>query len=357
MIGAGANTADAQSMKKAPCAKDARQGAAAFRRALRNWFSTNGKSYPWRETRDPYAIWVSEVMLQQTQIATVLGKGYYTRFLEKFPNISCLATAEDDELLKAWEGLGYYRRARLMRETAREVMTRHAGIFPNKYEDLIALPGIGRYTAGALLAFAFGKPAALVDGNIARVLSRVMDFQQPIDDASGTKKIWEWAEILSDRLHPRIYHSALMELGQLICKPSQPNCGACPVAKFCLTQDPRFLPKKRARPVVTQVTEHALWVRNLDGKLLLHQESNRRRQGLWKLPIREADELSDWPILTECHYAITRYRVHLMVHEPLRQMSDFDLRSGESFHSADEALALAMPSPFRRVVEKLLSRC
>ena len=160
---------------------DPLEDPAAFRRALAAWFRREGRDYPWRRTRDPYAILVSEVMLQQTQVATVLGRGFYTRFLERFPDTATLAAVDDDALLKAWEGLGYYRRARMLREAARAVEQGHGGRFPETFDEILALPGVGRYTAGAVLSFAFGKPSPVVDGNVARVLSRVLDSADPID--------------------------------------------------------------------------------------------------------------------------------------------------------------------------------
>jgi len=156
--------------------RDALKSRVAFRNALVKWFGRHGKDYPWRRTRDPYAVLVSEVMLQQTQLATVLGKGYYGGFLAVFPDLEALAAADDERLLKAWEGLGYYRRARMLRETARAVIARHGGEFPREVADLLELPGIGRYTAGAVRAFAFELPGAVVDGNVTRVLARLMDF-------------------------------------------------------------------------------------------------------------------------------------------------------------------------------------
>lgn len=325
-----------------------------FREALVAWFSQNGRDYPWRRTAEPYAILISEVMLQQTQIATVLGKGFYTRFLERFPDVDTLANADDERLLKAWEGLGYYRRVRMLRETARAVIERHGGGFPTSTEALMELPGVGRYTAGALRAFAFNLPSALVDGNVARVLSRLMDFSEPVDTGPGQKQIWEWAEALADSHRPRAYHAALMELGQRICRPGVPDCLSCPVAGSCLTREPGLLPVKRQKTEITAVDEHALWLRDGDGRLLLHREAGKRREGLWKLPTRDAAELSKLPVLTEHRYTITRYRVTLSVHDGARLGENFRPLADESWQCADAILGLAMPSPFRRVIERLL---
>lgn len=342
-------------MLKPKVKSDAMKGRAAFREALAAWFAENGRDYPWRRTREPYAILISEVMLQQTQIATVLGRGFYTRFLETFPDVESLAAAEDERLLKAWEGLGYYRRVRMLRETARAVIAEHGGAFPTDLAALMKLPGVGRYTAGALRAFAHDLPAAVVDGNVARVLSRVMDFSAPVDDTAGQKQMWEWAEALADPERPRIYNSALMELGQKICRPGVPDCLSCPVAGFCKTREPESLPVKRQKTTITAVDEHALWLRDKTGRLLLHREGGKRREGLWKLPTREAVAISPLPVLDEHRYTITRYRVTLRVHDGAALEKNFRPAEDEVWQEAADVLALAMPSPFRRVIERLLA--
>ncbi len=333
---------------------DAVKGRVAFREALTSWFAANGKDYPWRRTREPYAILISEMMLQQTQIATVLGRGFYPRFLETFPDVASLAAADDERLLKAWEGLGYYRRVRMLRETARAVIAEYGGTFPVELEALMKLPGIGRYTAGALRAFAADLPAVVVDGNVARVLSRVMDFSGLVDDTAGQKRIWEWAEALADPDRSRIYHSALMELGQKICRPGVPDCLSCPVAGFCKTREPELLPVKRQKTAITAVDEHALWLRDRKGRLLLHREGGKRREGLWKLPTRDAAEISHLPVLDERCYPITRYRVTLRVHDGAGVRNHFQAAEGEIWQDAEAVLALAMPSPFRRAILRLL---
>ncbi len=329
--------------------------ADAFRTALTAWFSLHGRDYPWRRTHDPYAILVSEVMLQQTQIATVLGKGYFTRFLDAFPDLCALAAADDPALLKAWEGLGYYRRARMLRETARAVLTHHHGIFPQDLDALMMLPGIGRYTAGALRAFAWNLPAVLVDGNVSRVLSRVCNSTAPVDDPAGIKRIWSWAATLADPDCPQIYHAALMELGQILCRPGVPDCFNCPVAHLCRAVEPTQLPVKIRKTQITQVDEHALWMRNHNGHLLLHHEGGKRRTGLWKLPTRDVSEIAHLPILTDLYYTITRYRVHLRVHDGNALGGPtFPPAIDESWQSMDQLAALPMAAPFRRIVGRLL---
>ncbi|RYD20424.1 MAG: A/G-specific adenine glycosylase [Verrucomicrobiaceae bacterium] len=340
-------------MLKPRCTRDALKDRDGFRDALADWFAAEGRDYPWRRTREPYAILVSEVMLQQTQIATVLGRGFYTRFLETFPDVESLAAADDAPLLKAWEGLGYYRRVRMLRDTARAVISAHGGKFPDSLEALLALPGVGRYTAGALRSFAFDQPAAVVDGNVARVLSRLLDYSGPVDDTAGIRQLWEWAEKLADPARPRVYNSALMELGQKVCRPGVPDCLACPVATYCRTREPELLPVKKQKISITAVDEHALWIRDGKGRLLLHRESGKRREGLWKLPTREAAEISHLPVLDESTYTITRYRVTLRVHDGSALAKRFIPGADESWHAADALVELAMPSPFRRAVTRL----
>lgn len=325
-----------------------------FRDELADWFAREGRDYPWRRTSDPHAILVSEVMLQQTQIATVLGRGYYGRFLETFPDPSTLAAADDTTLLKAWEGLGYYRRARMLRETARAVTA--TGEFPRELDALQALPGIGRYTANALRAFAFDLPAAVVDGNVARVLSRLLDFQEAVDSPAGLKWLWRQAEVLADPARPRVYNSALMELGQTRCRPGMPDCLKCPVAGFCRTRSPDSLPVKTPKRAMEKVDTHVLWARDSAGQVLLYQEQGKRRQGLWKLPERAAADVSPLPQIATHRYTITRFQVTLHLHainpaDPLATPRD-----GEAWHSPFAIAELPMPSPYRRAVEELLGR-
>jgi A/G-specific adenine glycosylase len=333
---------------------DVLKKSGAFREVLAAWFVRHGKDYPWRRTRDPYAILISEVMLQQTQIATVLGRGYYVRFLAAFPDLESLAGAEDERLLKAWEGLGYYRRVRMLRETARAVIAGEGGQFPQQLDGLMKLPGVGRYTAGALRAFAFDLPAAVVDGNVARVLARLMDFEAVVDDAAGINQLWQWAEWLADPARPRIYNSALMELGQTVCRPGVPDCLSCPVAEFCKSRQPGELPRKKQKTVITAVDEHAMWLRDKRGRLLMHREGGKRREGLWKLPTRDSALLNHLPVIAEHRYSITRYRVNLQVHSVGDSAGTFEVAADEAWHLPDAVLELAMPSPFRRVIEQLL---
>ncbi len=289
----------------------------AFAAALVAWFEAEGRDYPWRRTRDPYAVLVSEVMLQQTQIATVLGKHYYERWLEAFPDVETLAAADQAEVLKAWEGLGYYRRARNLQAAACSVIEDFDGNFPRTADEIQKLPGVGRYTAGAVASFACGEAAPIVDGNIARVLARIFDYHQEIDRGPGQRQLWEWAEaLLPDAKTARAYNSGLMELGQTICRKAAPACHRCPVAEFCASQDPSKLPRKKAAVKIEKVVEIAAFVFDADRGVLLEQiPAGERREGLWRLPLLQIPPPTPTTVLLRSHYGITRYRVELIVYQ------------------------------------------
>jgi A/G-specific adenine glycosylase len=242
----------------------------------------------------------------------------------------------------------------MLRDTARAVIERLGGVFPDDERTLMSLPGIGRYTAGALRAFAFGLPSVLVDGNVARVLARLMDLRDPIDLPKVQARLWQWAEELADPARPQAYHSALMELGQTLCRPRVPQCQQCPVARFCATRDPAALPVKQTRTQLTAVVEHALWLRDRLGRILLAQSSASRRTGLWQLPLRGGETVAELPLITELHYTITRYRVTLRVHDGSSIRNRFHLQPGEAWIRPSEITRLAMAAPFRKAVVRLL---
>ncbi len=320
---------------------------------LETWFAAAGRDYPWRRTRDPYAILVAEVMLQQTQIATVLERRYYERWLEEFPHFQALAAASEDAILKAWEGLGYYRRARNLQKLAQAIVAHHAGEMPRDYAEILALPGVGPYTAGAVSAFAFDKAVPIVDGNVARVLARLCNDATPIDGTAGQKRLWQRADALVKLAKsPRVLNSALMELGQTICRNGQPNCLLCPLRGACAADDPARLPVKARKTSITEVTEHVILAR-ANGAVLLEQETGKRRTGLWKLPVLPPD-LPELPLLLTTQYGITRYRVTLHVH-----MLAVAGKPAENQRLVPEAelSAIAMPSPYRRALAAALKCC
>ncbi len=338
-------------MKKHPLPRHAKE----FAQALARWFDAEARDYPWRRTQDPYAILVSEIMLQQTQIATVLDRGFYSRWMERFPDFASLAEADEQNVLKAWEGLGYYRRARHLHKLSRVVMQERGGVFPKDAAEIESLPGIGRYTAGAVASFSFNTRVPIVDGNIARVLARLYDDATPVDSTEGIKRSWQRAtELLEAARTPRTHNAALMELGQTICRPGVPDCGRCPVRSFCTAREPSLLPVKGKTIAMTEVTERTLFHGTEEG-VLLEQEAGGRRTGLWKLP--ELPESSDLPaVLHRSRYTITRYRVTLLVHEApdTRWMRPLLKLPRIRFIPEDQLPHVPMPSPHRRALEAVM---
>ncbi len=332
------------------------EGVAAFRGALLAWFRAEGRDYPWRRTRDPYAILVSEAMLQQTQIATVLGRGYYERWMRTFPDWTALAAASEPEVLKAWEGLGYYNRARNLKRTAEIVAGELGGRFPEEAEAILALPGVGRYTAGAVLSFAYDRPAPLVDGNVARVLARIFACEEAIDSPAGQRILWAWAEALVPESEARLYNSGLMELGQRICRPATPECPVCPVRRSCAAarrgEVERF-PLKRKRPAAVAREERALLAEK-GGRVYLRPETGSRRRGLWRLPEIDAEFAADLRELFRFDYPITRYRVTLKVYEAPAHWSPPESDAGEGawFEMADGATGPPLGAPYRKALIK-----
>lgn len=333
---------------KKPAAETPASSPGAFGSALARWFSREGKDYPWRRTRDPYAVLVSEIMLQQTQVATVLGRGYYTGWLERFPDAGALAAADEQDVLKAWEGLGYYSRARNLQKAAAAIVRDHGGEIPCSLEAIRALPGVGRYTAGAVASFAFDLPEPAVDANIARVLARLFDYSEEITSSRGQKQLWEWAEALVPPEGGRVFNSSMMELGQQVCTPRAPACGDCPVATFCQAEDPQTLPRKKAKTGTVYRDEFALYAVS-DGHLLLHQEGGKRRRGLWKLPERPPAAVRGLPLVTRLKYGITHFRVTLHVH----RSGDARAAAGEEWHPMGALADLPMASPYRRALDAI----
>jgi A/G-specific adenine glycosylase len=252
---------------------------------LLDWYAREKRNLPWRRTRDPYRIWVSEIMLQQTQVETVIP--FYRRFMKAFPTIRDLANSSSADVLKIWENMGYYARARNLRAAARDVVARFDGKFPVTREAILSLPGIGPYTAGAIMSIAFGKPETAVDGNVCRVFSRLFAIEEPVDKPSARKLIKDIAQDLLPAGKAGDFNQALMDLGATLCIPKGPSCGRCPVADLCMARSKglqNMLPaksKKRTQPH----KEAAAAVIRRGGKLLVVQRPEKGLLGgLWKLP-------------------------------------------------------------------------
>ncbi len=321
---------------------------AALAQALVDWFLSQGKDYPWRRTTDPWAILVSEVMLQQTTIPTVLPR--YTPWMQQFPTPAALAAATEEEALRSWEGLGYYRRVRALQAAARAIVERHDGVFPEEEEAIRALPGIGDYTAGAVQSFAFNRPAPLVDANVARVFARLENDATPVDSPAGRKAHWAMAARLVHRQNPRAFNSALMELGQSICTTGEPSCLLCPIRPWCRAtgNNPEALPVKLPRKEVTPLEHWDIWLLSPQGLLMEKQAAGARHEGLYRLPRREAQEVATLPHLRDQKYSVTRYRVTRHLH--LAEACNTEPRDGEQFIPLSELPNTPMASPDRKLV-------
>ncbi len=271
---------------------------ADFVRALLGWYQQHGRDLPWRTTRDPYRIWVSEIMLQQTTVATVLGR--YDRFLQQFPTLADLAGSSVEQVIDAWAGLGYYSRARNLHAAAGRIQTDYGGIFPAGPDVLQQLPGIGRSTAGAIVAIAYDRPAPILDANVRRVLCRLFALQQPPRSAAAEKQLWTWAELLTPEQEVHDYTQGMMDLGAMICLPTRPQCESCPVSTFCLAyqqglqREIPFTTRKKSVPtryqaVVVLLQQGRLQVcrRPVDGFL----------GGLWEFPTVDLEQVTDADVM------------------------------------------------------------
>ncbi|MDQ6861538.1 MAG: A/G-specific adenine glycosylase [Verrucomicrobiota bacterium] len=306
-----------------------------FRNALLRWYAHAGRDLPWRRTRDPYAILVSEFMLQQTQVATVIP--YYERWLARFPHFHSLAAASESDVLHAWQGLGYYARARNLHAAAKLIASQHDG----KFSPEMRLPGVGRYTANAVATFAFDHPVAVVEANIARLLARITNLQISIDSSAGREQLWSVAESLVPKQNAGAFNSALMDLGATICVARQPKCSICPVHRYCRAEDPAKLPIKKARAATKALIEHHAFTTNR-GRILLEQATERWR-GMWILP--RIAPASAQPIYV-AQFPFTHHRVTLSVHRARAT-------NGRWF-AFDAVDSIPVPSPHRRALDQLL---
>jgi len=269
-----------------------------FSSTLIRWYEENGRKLPWRGIRDPYRIWLSEIILQQTRIEQ--GMAYYRHFTERYPTVRDLAEADEEQVLKSWQGLGYYSRARNLHAAARQIMERHGGIFPSRYEEILALKGVGRYTAAAIASFAFRLPYPVIDGNVYRFIARLYDIATPIATPAAYNEFESLLKKLIDPERPNIFNQALMDFGALVCKPVGYACGECPFAKKCLAHQrgkERLLPVKQKSAEVKHRHFYYFdieWETGRGRSHLLHQRTDKDIwKGLYEFPLYESDsELS-----------------------------------------------------------------
>lgn len=270
--------------------------APAFRQALLGWYQTAARPLPWRNTQDPYAIWLAETMLQQTTVATVTP--YWLRFLSIFPTVTDLAHAPLEQVLHLWQGLGYYRRAHLLHRCAQVVVKEHGGVFPDTLEGLLGLPGIGPYSAAAIAATAFNLPASVLDGNVERVMGRLYRITEPLPRSKPVYRAY--AQALACPEHPRLYANAIMELGATVCTPKNPQCHTCPVQAFCTAQtqgDQTRYPVKTAAKKLPVHTATAYIITAPDGGIYLNRRgTSGMLAGLYELPATSPAPLPlGWP--------------------------------------------------------------
>ncbi len=306
-----------------------------FRRRLLAWFRRQARDLPWRRVKDPYFIWVSEIMLQQTQVETVVP--YFERFVAAFPTVVALAEADEEEVLRLWEGLGYYRRARQLLRAAKVIATEHAGRFPRDPADARALPGIGRYTAGAILSIAWDDRQPVLEANTVRLFSRLLAMRDDPVGSTGQHRLWEFAESILPRKQVGDFNQALMELGSLICTPREPNCGSCPVAPLCPTKARGLqakIPVARRRKKYELVREACVVIRRDSRVLLRRCGDNERWAGLWDFPRFPLEQSTDpthqlaanvqrltgvtiapGPQLATIKHGVTRFRITLVCYE------------------------------------------
>jgi A/G-specific adenine glycosylase len=311
-----------ESRRRLPRGELARREAAALRRRLLRWYDLHRRDLPWRRTADPYRIWVSEVMLQQTRAQAVVP--YYERFLRRFPDVERLAEAPESELLACWSGLGYYSRAHNLQRAARKIVGEHEGRFPRRYEQALRLPGVGVYTAAAVLSIAFGQPLPVVDGNVARVLARLHTLTADPRTARGKAELLRLAAGLISRQRPGDFNQAVMELGATICQPRQPMCDRCPLRPDCRACRQNVVqlyprPRRRTDPVLRRFV--AALIQDRAGRVLMMQRPERGGwlRGFWELPMWETTEKAALPGLVlqgrlgTVRHSITENRLEVTV--------------------------------------------
>ncbi|MCY4476419.1 MAG: A/G-specific adenine glycosylase [Gammaproteobacteria bacterium] len=334
------------------------------------WWDKHGRKHlPWQKDRSPYRIWVSEIMLQQTRVETVIP--YFERFMESFPEVKALAAAGDDEVLAIWAGLGYYSRAHNLLKAAGIVVTQHGGELPRDFDSLVALPGIGRSTAGAILALAHGQRSAILDGNARRVLARVGAVEGWPGKASVSRTLWRLAEANTPSERVRDYTQAIMDLGATVCLRRRPRCASCPLAESCRARKygrTSEIPAARRTANRPLKPRSMLVVQRPDGAILL-----RRRPptgiwaGLWSLPTLEKEESArDWcsrvlaccpqshTVLTPIRHGFSHFELEIRpIHLPVDKPPG-ELRDGDQWRWHDGAQDLGMPAPIRRLVDSLV---
>ena len=346
---------------------------------LMTWFDRTARDLPWRKTQDPYAVWISEVMLQQTQVQTVIP--YWTRWMDRLPTIRDLAEAPPESVLKLWEGLGYYSRARNLQRAAREILERHGGVFPGDAATLLSLPGIGPYTAGAIASIALDQPEPILDGNVMRVLTRVLALEGDPRAKTLNGRLWSWAARLVQTAHTTEklgrrrcsrLNQALMELGAMVCTPgARPDCARCPLSEICEARrsgTPERFPELPSRVAITPRYHATAILKHQERYLLRLREGTEVNRGFWEFPNWEIEAGDNpetvlgsrlgiapnaWTALPDLRHHITRYRITQRI-RLADHLPSSDLTAG-TWHWATpaELRALPMTAAHRKLARRL----
>jgi len=331
---------------KLPQLKIDRKILRSFQNDLLIWFHQYQRALPWRSLSSPYRTVVSEFMCQQTQIATVLP--YFERWMQSFPDWQTLAVASEARVLKHWEGLGYYRRARNLHHLAQTIISNHGGQLPSQRDDLLQLPGIGPYTAAAIASISFHQAVPVVDGNVERVLSRVFALTDDITHSATKKKLWSLAGLLLNHERPGDYNQALMELGALICTPTKPQCLLCPLNKVCRAPDPEKFPVKTRQASVLE-SEKVSLIRQEKKIWLMDKETPGRWQGFHRLPLFNPHLMKPLRLIGTHRYGITKYRITAEVWLAKWKQAPKD----GIWVDTQELLELSLPAPHRKILTLL----
>ncbi len=337
------------------------------------WYRLNGRDLPWRHTRDPYRIWVSEIILQQTRVDQ--GIPYYTKFIETFPDPASLATAEEQEVLKAWQGLGYYRRALHMHAAAKEIVFKHQGIFPSDYQDIRLLKGIGNYTAAAIGSIAFGLPFPVVDGNVIRMIARLTGIEEPVSRPAVVRSILSVAESWITNMDPGEFNQAMMDFGAMVCKPVSPGCPSCPFAEDCsanISGRVHLIPVRKPRPPVrVRYLNYYVLTGEFDGQKQIYlrkRPGNDIWRNLYDFPCIEsvsesgasdADpffESHRLPFPQQAFAGITGPVQHMLTHQRLSvRFLSFDLTDLPDLHYFRVPVGDLHRYPVPRLIERYIS--
>ncbi|MBI5773065.1 MAG: A/G-specific adenine glycosylase [Verrucomicrobia bacterium] len=355
---------------------------------LLRWFAANARDLPWRRTLDPYAVWISEIMLQQTQVKTVIP--YWERWMRALPDAAGLAAAPEQRVLKLWEGLGYYTRARNLQKAARLIVAQHGGEFPRDFDAVLALPGVGRYTAGAVCSIAFNQPAPILDGNVIRVLTRLFGIHGPPTDKVVNARLWQLATKLveaANRIPPSSFiphnssfqvsgscsalNQSLMELGALVCLPAQPKCAECPLRARCVARAKHLtaqLPTPKPRPHTTERRFAAFVIKRAGRFAVRQREAEKLNGGLWEFPSLEHDATQPDPLATAqtqwklpspaplcvIKHSITRYRITVEAYRA--QAKRGSLLAEFQWHTLAELHRLPFTSAHKKILHALASK-